>query len=199
MHYSGYFHFFLNKSKEWLKKPRIMATVPPAINILSLLSSDFLISVIFFPLPNNLSIFLFTEFAFLFDFHTSFFSSVSQGNEGNNKGECTWGKQGLRSRQAEELFSILPTILSISIQLLLMKSLLVSSLLPLFTVSVLFYRTYSYFQDHFHLRDRQCGSDKHHHQPQASQYSKHSVMLLYFTWVGLCICLFQTRWENKVP
>lgn len=110
-----------------------------------------------------------------------------------------WGKQGLKSRRAELLFSILHTIPCISIQLLLMKSLLVSSILPLFTVSVLFYRIFSYFRDRFHLRDRQCGSDKHHHQPKIWQHSKNFVMLFYFIWASLCICLFQTGWENKVP
>lgn len=43
------------------------------------------------------------------------------------------------------------------------------------------------------------GSDKCHHQPQVWQHSKNSVMLLYFDCASLCICLFQTGWQTKMP
>lgn len=93
-------------------------------------------------------------------------------------------EQGLKSRRAEELFSILHTMPCIFIQHLLIKSLLAFSILPLFTVSVLFYRFLSYFQDHLHLRDRQRGSDKHR-QPTISLIAFKKccdAILFYLSW-----------------
>lgn len=104
---------------------------------------SFLISVICFPLAlNNLSVILLTEFTFLLGFSQCFASSSSQRDEGNKGGERKWGKQNWRAEELRSWFSIY-TIPCISNYQLCMKSLFVSSILPLFTISVLFSRIFT--------------------------------------------------------
>lgn len=76
-----------------------------------MLSSDFLISVIHFPLaPKNISIFLSTEFAFLFGLSYLFFSLLFLRRMRETKMVSGREENGLKSGRTEELFSILHTI-----------------------------------------------------------------------------------------
>lgn len=126
------------------------------------------------------------------DFHISFCSSISQRHEGNKDGECTWRKQGLKSGRTEELFSILHATPCISSQLLLMQSLLVCFILPLFTVSELLYsicpRTTSIWGTDSVVQINTIAN----HKSESIQ----KTLWCYSIWASLCTCLFQTEWEN---
>lgn len=89
------------------------------------------------------------------------------------------------------------TIPFISIQQLCMKSLFVSAILPLFTVSVLFYSIFTQTTSIWGMSGVVQLSTISNHRSDSIQ--KNVVMLFCFVWAHLCICAFQIGWQKKAP
>lgn len=87
------------------------------------------------------------------------------------------------------------TIPFISIQQLCMKSLFVSAILPLFTVSVLFYSIFTQTTSIWGMSGVVQLSTITNHRSDSIQ--KNVVMLFCFVWAHLCICAFQIGWQKK--
>lgn len=84
-------------------------------------------------------------------------------------------KRDWRAEELRNWFSIY-TIPFFSIKQLCMESLF----LPFFLYSQYLCSSKHFHWDYFHLRDEQCGSDKHHLQPQIWQHSKKSCDAILF-------------------